>query len=169
MPNYTCERCELKQCRVTCIQCNKHVCENCRLRNVAQYTCVPCYNRRFVPYRESIITIRRDDRIWGQILQRFFDALAAPSGLTLASATIKQYAKSEQTADHTAVRDTYTCIGKQHFLVRSITHNLRTRRFEKIMKISDKFKEELAEKSMHPNRLQYWMNNGWEEYWDYYF
>lgn len=165
MPNHSCERCTIRKCRVLCSKCSKPVCEDCRIIIRTHYICNVCYNRRIIPIRESFTVIKRDDRVWGSFLQKQFNLLNFPQGLTPRSASIKEY-----TARYPGFLDRYTRIGKYYTLMHSISSDgMRVRHYEKLLKVSDEFKEELAAKSMHPDRLQYWMNQGWEDYWDDYF
>lgn len=174
MPNHQCQRCERRICRVSCSQCSFHVCEDCRLIVKKLHVCTACYNRRIIPIVSAIVNIRVDNYIWATYirshLEDIYTKAGSPFGIQLQSGVVREFVRSEQTPLCHGIRDRYIRIGKHYTAIRSISNqNGHHSRNTIKLYISDEMKEELAAKSMHPDRLQYWMDKGWEEEWDDYF
>lgn len=174
MPNVQCERCERHMCRVKCSECDKFVCDPCRLVIRHAYVCQICYARRIPVIRMNRQIIKRDTHMmWSPEVTAELDAMYAargrPFGIQPYSAVITEY-----TWRNHSLRDSYTRIGKHYVCARDlIVHGaggqLRVWRLKLPMHLSEEQKESIAMGAMHPSRLQKWLDRGWEEEWFDYF
>lgn len=180
MPNVQCERCEQRVCRVRCSECDKPVCDACRLVVKRLYVCRICDARRMPIIRMQRQIIKRDLQIlWSPQVTAELDAMYAargrPFGVKPYSASITDYTMrcQQNSAGHT-LRDSYTRIGKHYTCVRDMVvqtagEEPRLLRITLPMHLSEDQKESIAAASMHPSRLQRWLDRGWEDDWDDYF
>lgn len=166
MPNVLCERCEDRMCRVKCSECDKHVCDGCRLVIRHNYVCQICYARRMPVIRMNRQLIKRDSHMmWSSEVTRELDAMYAargsPFGIQPYAATITDYTWRNHT-----LRDSYTRIGKHYMCIRDVVvqgvgGNLRMIRVKLPMFLSEEQKESIAAAAMHPSRLQARFERGW--------
>lgn len=176
MPNVFCERCDTNKCRVTCDECLKFTCGDCRLPHRDGYICRFCFSRRIRPVRVTEITLSRRDMIWGDRVRRalndVYEQAGCPIGLHLFSIVAMIYTIPTTNLTEGVLRDQYVRIGKHFYHARFILTERMMRREQPLVRpmfLSDEQKESIAAAATHPERLEHWLSKGWDAEWDHVF
>lgn len=177
MPNVLCERCDYSKCRTQCLECSKFVCGGCRFTWKDGYVCRFCLSRRIRPVRCTETILTRRDAVWGDRIRRalneVYEKAGSPIGLHLYSIIGMLYTVPSVTVGQNGVlRDQYVRIGKHYYYARFFLNNQMVRQSTTRvypMFLTPEQKESIVAKALHPDRLNKWLDRGWEDEWDHTF
>jgi hypothetical protein len=163
MPNFQCERCEQRMCRVRCSECDKPVCEPCRLVIKRLYVCRICDARRMPVIRMTHQVVNAGiPSTWSNEVAAELDAMhkayGRPFGIQPVSARITEYSWRSPQNNIGTLRDSYTRIGKHYrcsrdMFVQNGHDGFRILRIKFPMHLSDEQKLSIIAEAMHPRRL----------------
>ena len=176
MPNVFCERCDTNKCRVTCDECMKFTCGDCRLPHRDGYICRFCFSRRIRPIRCAETILTRKDSIWGDRVRRalnnIYERAGCPGGIHLFSIASMVFTVPTANIPDGLLRDQYVRIGKHYYHSRFILTERMMRREQPLVRpmfLSDEQKESIAAGATRPERLELWLSNGWDAEWEHVF
>lgn len=176
MPNVFCERCDRNKCRVTCDECNKFTCGDCRLPHRDGYICRFCFSRRIRSVRCTETILTRNDSIWGDRVRRalndVYDRAGSPIGIHLFSIVSMVFTIPTTNLTEGVLRDQYVRIGKHYYYSRFILTERMIRREQPLVRpmfFSEEQKQAIVAKATHPSRLETWLEQGWTEEWGHVF
>lgn len=148
-----------------CTDCHSTLCPPCRgvqwasPQTICAKTVAPIYRKTVDGYSDYPAR-------WAPAVKTLMNDI-----MTTHAIRIRPIGFTEYRSYRAPVRDMYARIGKHYRCFREYTApgEESPTEFEVKMCLTEEQKESIAAASMHPSRLQKWLDRGWEDDWDDYF